>query len=91
LPIDPTIPFAPSGFGWKEGDIINAVIVTVPSQGFRNEQAAAVFKLFAMFSGVAVLLSALLFIMFELIVRRRRPCRPASRAFRLDPDGCANA
>jgi signal transduction histidine kinase/CheY-like chemotaxis protein len=60
-----------SGFGWHEGDIISAVIVTVPSQGFRNEQAAAAQKLFWMFVGLAVLLCALLYIMFERIVRSR--------------------
>ncbi len=59
------------GYGWKEGDLINAVMVTVPTQDLRTEQSFVRSMLLGLFSVTAVLLIAATAIVFQALVNRR--------------------
>jgi signal transduction histidine kinase/DNA-binding response OmpR family regulator len=59
------------GYGWKEGEIRAAQIVSVPTDDIRVNQASAVWYVVGMFGGLAVVLVALFFILFERLVHRR--------------------
>jgi signal transduction histidine kinase/DNA-binding response OmpR family regulator len=60
-----------SGFGWKEGDINSAIMVSVPSDDIYAMQTAMRWKVFAMFGLLAAVLVAAVFVLFELLIHRR--------------------
>ncbi len=72
--------YGPShGFGWKQGEIIGARIVTVPMQVAKNQAQLAFRHLFGSFVGVFTLLLLVLNGLLQLVVIRpiRRLCKTA--------------
>jgi methyl-accepting chemotaxis protein len=59
------------GFGWKEGDVTNAIMVAVPADDLRAQQKAVMWKI----GGIVVILAGILIVaimaLFELLVNRR--------------------
>ncbi len=60
-----------SGFGWKAGEINSAIMITVPTEGLRTEQAATRWAILAMFAGLTVVLAGGLHSMFRRLASRR--------------------
>src|SRR5262249_17863414 len=59
------------GFGWKEGDRISAIMVSVPAQALRAAQAAAMWKVSGIFAVATGVLALLIYLSFEFLVNRR--------------------
>jgi signal transduction histidine kinase/DNA-binding response OmpR family regulator len=59
------------GYGWKEGEVAGAIIVTVPTADIRSEQRSMVWLVGATFGGLAVLLVVLIHVLFRWLVHRR--------------------
>jgi signal transduction histidine kinase/DNA-binding response OmpR family regulator len=59
------------GYGWKVGETVGALIVTVPTHDIRAGQRAVVWNVVGAFAGVALLLVVLLHVLFNVLVNRR--------------------
>jgi signal transduction histidine kinase/DNA-binding response OmpR family regulator len=59
------------GYGWRVGDITSAIMVTVPTEDIRAQQASVVRKVLAIFGGAAVVLTSVFYLLFERLVHRR--------------------
>jgi signal transduction histidine kinase/CheY-like chemotaxis protein len=59
------------GYGWKEGDRSSAILVTVPSEDIRAQQASMMWKVLGIFSVAALVLVTLFYFLFERLVQRR--------------------
>ena len=59
------------GFGWKEGDITSAIMVKVPTNDLRHEQAATIREMLMIFGIVGLLLIGLIYFSFERIIHHR--------------------
>ncbi len=59
------------GFGWKEGDVINAFTISVPTGDIRAQQSAVMWRVGSLFGVVAVLLVSLIYTLFHFLVNRR--------------------
>jgi signal transduction histidine kinase/CheY-like chemotaxis protein len=74
------------GYGWKEGEVAGAIIVTVPTTDIRAEQRAVVWLVVATFGGLAVLLVVLTHVLFAWLVHRRlREARAHMEAVAANP------
>lgn len=74
------------GYGWTEGDINSAIMVTVPAEEIAHQQAAIYWNLIGGFVMVAVLLFGLIYFLFELLVNRRlRQANSVMGQVALDP------
>jgi protein-histidine pros-kinase len=60
-----------SGFGWREGDVLSALMITVPAQDIHEEQAAMRWKVFGMFGLLTTVLIVFIYVLFERLVHRR--------------------
>jgi signal transduction histidine kinase/DNA-binding response OmpR family regulator len=77
-----------SGYGWREGEIAGAIIVTVPSDDLRAEQRGMVWTVVIVFAGLAGLLVLMLHLLFGVIVNRRlRQMIRAAERVALRPGG----
>src|SRR5262249_17822516 len=59
------------GYGWKEGEANSAILVSVPSQDVREQQAAMMGKVGATFPGAGGLPFGAIFFLFEFLTNRR--------------------
>jgi signal transduction histidine kinase/DNA-binding response OmpR family regulator len=59
------------GYGWKQGEVAGAIIVTVPTADIRAEQRALIWMVVATFGSLAVLLVVLTHVLFAWLVNRR--------------------
>jgi twitching motility protein PilJ len=59
------------GFGWKEGDLTNAIMVTVPADDLRAQQKAMMWKIGGIFIILAGVLIVGIVALFEVLVNRR--------------------
>jgi PAS domain S-box-containing protein len=59
------------GFGWKEGDIAGAMLVSVPVADLRAEQSALLWFVVLASGGLAAVLLALIPLLFDRLVGRR--------------------
>src|SRR5262245_60628862 len=79
-----------SGYGWREGEVAGAIIVTVPTEDLRAEQRGVVWTVVSTFAALAVLLVVLLHLLFELVINRRlHQMRAHVEAVAADPGGVA--
>jgi signal transduction histidine kinase/CheY-like chemotaxis protein len=62
---------ATHGYDWQEGEVVTAMMVSVPSDDIRQHQDAAIWFLLAVFGGLGVLLLLLIFWLFERLIHRR--------------------
>src|SRR5262245_2686075 len=60
-----------SGYGWQEGEVNSAIMVTVPAADLRAEKTAALWILVGVFGGLAAVLVAVIFLLFDRLVTRR--------------------
>ncbi|OAI54587.1 hypothetical protein AYO44_03330 [Planctomycetaceae bacterium SCGC AG-212-F19] len=60
-----------TGFGWKEGDRTNALMISVPTGDLRARQDAAIWKVGGIFGGLAAALVLLMYGSFHFLVSRR--------------------
>ena len=76
------------GYGWREGEIAGAIIVTVPADDLRAEQRGMVWTVVLVFAGLAALLVLMLHLLFSVIVNRRlRQMIRAAERVALRPGG----
>ncbi len=76
------------GFGWSEGEIVGAIIVTVPSDDLRAEQRGMLWTVVLIFAGLAALLVLTLSLLFGVVVNRRlRQMVRAAERVALRPGG----
>jgi signal transduction histidine kinase/CheY-like chemotaxis protein/HPt (histidine-containing phosphotransfer) domain-containing protein len=61
----------PSGYGWKEGEVNSAIMVSVPADDIYAAEMAMRWKVFGMFGLLAAVLVAAIFLLFELLIHRR--------------------
>jgi signal transduction histidine kinase/DNA-binding response OmpR family regulator len=59
------------GYGWKEGEIHSAIMIHVPVQDIRQEQAAMRLKIAGVFGGLTALLALVIAFMFQRLVNGR--------------------
>jgi PAS domain S-box-containing protein len=59
------------GYGWKEGEINSAVMVTVPAGDIRSAQTAVRWKVLGLFGGLALGVVGIVAVLFGRIVSRR--------------------
>jgi methyl-accepting chemotaxis protein len=59
------------GYGWKEGDRTSALVVSVPTEDLRAEQAGVFLRIGAAFGALALVVIASVWALFELLVNRR--------------------
>ena len=62
---------ATHGFGWEEGDVISAIMITVPAGDIYAEQASIRNKLLLLVGGLGVLLVGVISLMFRKLVSQR--------------------
>jgi PAS domain S-box-containing protein len=67
------------GYGWGEGRVNSAVMVTVPTADIRAEQAAVRWRILGIFAGLGLVVVILSFVLFERLVNRRL-CQLARQA-----------
>jgi signal transduction histidine kinase/DNA-binding response OmpR family regulator len=59
------------GYGWKEGEINSAIMVTVPTEDIEARQAAIVRTVLVAYIGLTALLAGLVYFLFEYLVHHR--------------------
>jgi methyl-accepting chemotaxis protein len=59
------------GYGWKEGEVISAIVVTVPADDIRAAQTAVRWKVLGLFGGLALGVVGIVAVLFGRIVSRR--------------------
>ncbi|MBD2325812.1 DUF3365 domain-containing protein [Alkalinema sp. FACHB-956] len=59
------------GYGWKVGDIISTLMIYVPTQDLRANQAALTHTVLTTFAALAIVLIGLIYIFFDRLVNRR--------------------
>src|SRR4051812_20239379 len=59
------------GYGWQEGEVNSALIVAVPTEDIRAQQAGIRWKLLGVFLGLGLLLGVAIPVLFERLVNRR--------------------
>jgi signal transduction histidine kinase/CheY-like chemotaxis protein len=62
---------AEHGYGWKEGDVTSAIMVTVPAEDIRREHMAVWGQMLAVFGGLTIVLVVLIAFMFRRLVQAR--------------------
>jgi signal transduction histidine kinase/CheY-like chemotaxis protein len=59
------------GYGWKEGEINSAIMVTVPTEDINARQAGIVWTVLGAYAVLTALLAGLVYFLFERLVHRR--------------------
>ena len=59
------------GFGWKEGEVNSILIVEVPTEDIRAQQAGVRWRFLIVFGALAVLLAVMIPLLFNRLVNRR--------------------
>lgn len=59
------------GYGWKVGDIISTLMIYVPTQDLRANQAALTHTVLTTFAALTIVLIGLIYIFFDRLVNRR--------------------